>query len=184
MGEVKRFAQGKNEELVIVELDTAEEAVLPVSELVDGRDSLVLPTSKSDGTHINVRVIDAYTDSSSSRNRCILVSQRAVEERVFDQYVDRAKPEAAVDVVVNTIVPEEVLEEARRKAAKNQIIRGVVKGSTAEGTRVDIGGYVAVLLDQDSRVKSRRSLRPGIIVKVRFKDISSRGITLTREGVA
>jgi hypothetical protein len=47
---------------------------------------------------------------------------------------------------------------------------------------VDIGGFVAILLREDYYVKSPHSLRKGVTVRVRYKQISASGITLTRKG--
>jgi len=81
--------------LVIGDLDTGEGCVLPFGQLGKDRlDSLREPSGSDGGSEFNVRVLDAYTDSRSRRR--ILVSERAVEDRVFHQHVDHNTAESEV----------------------------------------------------------------------------------------
>jgi len=173
-----------NEErrLVIGELDTGEGCVLPFGQVnIDRLDNLREPHGEQAGTTFDVRILDAYSDSRSRRR--ILVSERAVEDRVFHQHIDRNTAES--DVVPTNVVPPEVLANARQKAAQNHTIRGVVVGDApGGGKRVDIGKFVAILSREDLCGVSADSLRKGVAVKVKFKLVSENGITLTRKGVA
>ncbi len=168
--------------LVIGELDTGEGCVLPFGQLTADRlDSLREPHGEDGGSEIVVRVLDAYTDSRSRRR--ILVSERAVEDRVFHQYVDRNTAES--EVVPTNMVPAEVLASARQKKVLNHTVRGTVVGDApGGGKRVDIGKFVAILSREEFAGVSPGSLRKGVVVKVRFLEVSENGITLTRKGVA
>lgn len=168
--------------LVIGELDTGEGCVLPFGQLTADRlDSLREPHGEDGGSEIVVRVLDAYTDSRSRRR--ILVSERAVEDRVFHHHVDRNTAES--EVVPTNMVPAEVLASARQKKVLNHTVRGTVVGDApGGGKRVDIGKFVAILSREEFAGVSPGSLRKGVVVKVRFLEVSENGITLTRKGVA
>lgn len=184
-GEVTILMADKN--LVIVELETGERAVLPYGQLNDKDmskqdrwDMLREPLGENEGTTVTVRVIDAYTDGKYRRR--ILVSERAVAERVFHQMVEPGVVES--DAIPTNVVPEDVLVKARLYASQNRTIRGVIVGEAPGGKRVDVGGFIAVLSREDFCVKSADSLRKGTTVRVRIKEVSERGVTLTRKGVA
>lgn len=168
--------------LVIGELDTGEGCVLPFGQLtVDRLDSLREPHGDEGGSEFSVRVLDAYTDSRSRRR--ILVSERAVEDRVFHQHVDHNTAES--DVVPTNMVPAEVLASARQKKALGHTVRGTVVGDApGGGKRVDIGKFVAILSREEFAGVSPGSLRKGVAVKVKFLEVSENGISLTRKGVA
>jgi hypothetical protein len=168
--------------LVIGELDTGEGCVLPFGQLtVDRLDSLREPHGDEGGSEFSVRVLDAYTDSRSRRR--ILVSERAVEDRVFHQHVDHNTAES--DAVPTNMVPAEVLASARQKKALGHTVRGTVVGDApGGGKRVDIGKFVAILSREEFAGVSPGSLRKGVAVKVKFLEVSENGISLTRKGVA
>lgn len=168
--------------LVIGELDTGEGCVLPFGQLtLDRLDSLREPHGDEGGSEFSVRVLDAYTDSRSRRR--ILVSERAVEDRVFHQHVDHNTAES--DVVPTNMVPAEVLASARQKKALGHTVRGTVVGDApGGGKRVDIGKFVAILSREEFAGVSPGSLRKGVAVKVKFLEVSENGISLTRKGVA
>lgn len=168
--------------LVIGELDTGEGCVLPFGQLtVDRLDSLREPHGDEGGSEFSVRVLDAYTDSRSRRR--ILVSERAVEDRVFHQHVDHNTAES--EVVPTNLVPAEVLATARQKKTLGHTVRGTVVGDApGGGKRVDIGKFVAILSREEFAGVSPGSLRKGVAVKVKFLEVSENGISLTRKGVA
>lgn len=168
--------------LLIGELDTGEGCVLPFGQITADRlDNVREPHGDHPGTTFDVRVLDAYTDSRSRRR--ILVSEKAVEDRVFHQHIDRNTAES--DLVPTNVVPAEVLANARQKQTLNHTVRGVVVGDApGGGKRVDIGKFIAILSREDLCGISAGSLRKGVAVKVKFKDVSENGITLTRKGVA
>lgn len=168
--------------LVIGELDTGEGCVLPFGQLTAGHlESLREPHGDEPGSEFSVRVLDAYTDSRSRRR--ILVSERAVEDRVFHQHVDHNTAES--DVVPTNLVPAEVLASARQKKALGHTVRGTVVGDApGGGKRVDIGKFVAILSREEFAGVSPGSLRKGVVVKVKFLEVTENGISLTRKGVA
>jgi len=166
----------------IVSLPTAQTAVLPFNLVEHDRlDRLHAPEGGEPGSTFTVRVLDAYLDSLNRWR--ILVSEIHVEERLFHKYVDRNAVES--DAVPSNKVPPHVLEASRQKQALHHVVRGVVVGDAAGGgKRVDIGKFIAILSREDMCGTSADSLRKGVTVKVKFKDISENGITLTRKGVA
>ncbi len=168
--------------LVIGDLDTGEGCVLPFGQLAKDRlDSLREPLGSEGGSEFNVRVLDAYTDSRSRRR--ILVSERAVEDRVFHQHVDHNTAES--EVVPTNLVPAEVLATARQKKTLGHTVRGTVVGDApGGGKRVDIGKFIAILSREELAGVSPESLRKGVTVKVKFLDVTENSITLTRKGVA
>ncbi len=168
--------------LVIGDLDTGEGCVLPFGQLGKDRlDSLREPLGSDGGSEFNVRVLDAYTDSRSRRR--ILVSERAVEDRVFHQHVDHNTAES--EVVPTNLVPAEVLATARQKKTLGHTVRGTVVGDApGGGKRVDIGKFIAILSREELAGVSPESLRKGVTVKVKFLDVTENSITLTRKGVA
>jgi hypothetical protein len=144
-------------------------------------DTLQEPRGDEPGSTFTVRVLEAYMGSDNRWH--ILLSERHVEERLFHQHVERNVIES--DVLASNKVPAHVLESARQRLAQNHTIRGVVAGDApGGGKRVDIGKFIAILSREDLCGISADSLRKGVTVKVKFKDVSENGITLTRKGVA
>ncbi len=166
----------------LVSLPTGQTAFLPFS-LVE-RERLANmhgPVGDDSGTTFTVRVLDAYDNGMGRWSIC--VSEIHVEERLFHKYVDRNTVES--DAAPTNKVPQHVLESARQKQTLNHIVRGVVAGDApGGGKRVDIGKFIAILSREDLCGISADSLRKGVAVKVKFKEISENGITLTRKGVA
>lgn len=168
--------------LLIGELDTSESCVCPFSLLgADRLGSVHEPHGDEQGSTFCVRVLDVIVGSGGRRR--ILVSEKHVEERLFHQHLDRNTAES--DIVPTNLVPAEVLANARQKRDQGHTVRGVVVGDApGGGKRVDIGKFVAILSREDLCGTSADSLRKGVTVKVKFKDVSERGITVTRSGVA
>ena len=172
----------RERKLVIGDLDTGEGCVLPFSQVVADRlDNVREPHGDEPGTTFDVRILDAYSDSRNRRR--ILVSEKAVEDRVFHQHIDRNTAES--DVVPTNVVPEDVLANARQKHALGHTVRGVVVGDApGGGKRVDIGKFVAILSREELAGVNPGSLRKGVTVKVKFLRVEKDGITLTKKGVA
>lgn len=168
--------------LLVGELDTGERCVCPFS-LVGGDrlDSAKEPHGDEPGSTFSVRVLDVIVDSSGRRR--ILVSEKHVEERLFHQHLDRNTADS--EVVPTNLVPAEVLANARQKRDLGHTVKGVVVGDApGGGKRVDIGKFIAILSREDMCGIRADSLRKGVTVKVKFKDVSENGITLTRKDVA
>lgn len=179
--------RGLRQPLVIVELETGEEAVLPLSELNETvsvsqwqrYDALELPAGTSEGTELTVRIVEAF--STSRGGRSILVSERLVEERLYSRLVGDIEDAR----LPSNVVPPEALAKARYHRQNNHTVRGVVKGAAPNGgLRVEIGDFVAVLPRSEFYVKNATSLKTGGTVRVKFLDISEHGITVTRKDVA
>lgn len=172
----------RERKLLIGDLDTGEGCVLPFSQVaVDRLDNVREPHGDEPGTTFDVRILDAYSDSRNRRR--ILVSEKAVEDRVFHQHIDRNTAES--DVVPTNVVPEDVLANARQKHALGHTVRGVVVGDApGGGKRVDIGKFVAILSREELAGVNPGSLRKGVTVKVKFLRVEKDGITLTKKGVA
>lgn len=166
----------------LVSLPTGQTAFLPFSLVEQERlAGLHGPVADEPGSTFIVRVLDAYDNGMGRWSIC--VSEIHVEERLFHNYVDRNVIES--DALPSNKVPAHVLENARQRKSLNHTVRGVVVGdATGGGKRVDIGKFTAILSREDLCGISADSLRKGVTVKVKFKDVSENGITLTRKGVA
>lgn len=185
---VLRFVdRGLRQPLVIVELETSEEAVLPLSELKETEavsqwqryNSLQLPTDTDEGTLLTVRIVEAFPTSRNGRN--ILVSERLVEERLYVRLVGDTDD----DRLPSNVIPPEALAKARYHQDNNHVVRGVIKGDAPNGAlRVEIGDFVTILPRSEFFVKSPASLKKGATVRVRFLDIGETVITVTRKDVA
>ncbi len=182
-----RSVAGKG--LLIIDLDTDEEAVLPIGELqftpeqssVQRFEALSKPKIGFKSTRVTVRVIEAYIDSRFHKR--ILVSEQAVQTRIYERSISCTAEQ--LDLIPANTVPEETLAEARLSRDQKRIIRGVVVGDVSGGKKIDVGGYVGTLYSQDSFVvKSLDSLKRGNTVKVRIKGVSAKEITLTRKDLA
>ncbi|MCC7531603.1 MAG: hypothetical protein IT342_24075 [Candidatus Melainabacteria bacterium] len=173
-----------NEErrLLVGELDTGERCVCPFSLLgADRLGSVHEPHGDEPGSTFCVRVLDVIVEFGGRRR--IMVSEKHVEERLFHQHLDRNTAES--EVVPTNVVPEEVLASARQKRDLGHTVRGVVVGDApGGGKRVDIGKFIAILSREDMCATRADSLRKGVTVKLKFKDVSENGITVTRKGVA
>jgi hypothetical protein len=187
-GEVIRTVErGMKQPLVIVALETSEEAVLPLSELKETEtvsqwqrfDALQLPAGNREGTSVTVRVVEAFATSRGGRS--ILVSERLVEERLYARLVGDLED----DRLPSNVIPPEALAKARHHKDNNHVVRGVIKGDAPDGgLRVEIGDFVAILPRAEFHVKNASSLKRGGTVRVKFLDISEHGITVTRKDVA
>lgn len=184
---IRTVDRGMKQPLVIVALETSEEAVLPLSELKETEsvsqwqryDALQVPDGPHEGTALTVRVVEAF--STSKGGRSILVSERLVEERLYARLVGDHDDER----LPSNVIPPEALAKARHHKENNHTVRGVIKGDAPDGgLRVEIGDFVAVLPRSEFHVKNTASLKKGGTVRVKFLDISEHGITVTRKDVA
>lgn len=170
-----------NDRFVAVTLETDEKAVLPLGQLNRSVSDLRPEDGDFEGTEISVRVL--AVDGDGFRGRRILVSEKAVNEDYFAKYLGRETAES--DAIPVNKLPDALLAKYRQKLADGHHVRGVVKGSApGGGFRIDLGDCTVILSRTDLAGVKAESLRQGIAVKVWVKEVSDKGIVVTKQAPA